>query len=241
MLNLIEAGIAKVNPLWRQVEFNDYYNTIPEYTRYEKGGFSRVYQYLKEKGYQYGAILQMIKDGFYVTTDGKEMNVKSMTRPRKSYSNHSYGKRGGYYAHSGNTRRFNRYMKPKQKKPIKHYYKQNKVKKPYVTNGSYSSTYSLVNKLNGQNYGMRKIYKVNLGVSPVRKSLSIKSTYPASYRNVVYSNRRSMYREQYAKYGLSRMAMRSGIWHSYSNASTVRLRREAVQYKMRYSGFRARF
>ena len=132
-------------------------------------------------------------------------------------------------------------MKPKQKKPIKHYYKQNKVKKPYVTNGSYSSTYSLVNKLNGQNYGMRKIYKVNLGVSPVRKSLSIKSTYPASYRNVVYSNRRSMYREQYATYGLSRMAMRSGVWHPYSNASTVRLRREAVQFKMRYSGFRARF
>ena len=226
-------------------EFTAYYNTIPEYTRYEKGGFSRVYQYLKEKGYQYGAILQMIKDGFYVTTDGKEMNVKGMTRPRRRYgrrySKRGYGKRGGYYAHSGNTRKFNRYMKPKQKKPIKHYYKRNKVKKPYVTNGSYSSTYSLVNRLNGQNYGMRKIYKVNLGVSPVRKSLSIKSTYPASYRNVVYSNRRSMYREQYAKYGLSRMAMRSGVWRSYSNASTVRLRREEVQYKMRYSGFRARF
>ena len=234
-------GMKSPNKFLTDEEFTAYYNTIPEYTRYEKGGFSRVYQYLKEKGYQYGAILQMIKDGFYVTTDGKEMNVKGMTRPRRNYSNRSYGKRGGYYAHSGNTRRFNRYMKPKQKNPIKHYYKQNKVKKPYVTNGSYSSTYSLVNKLNGQNYGMRKIYKVNLGVSPVRKSLSIKSTYPASYRNVVYSNRRSMYRDQYAKYGLSRMAMRSGIWHSYSNASTVRLRREAVQYKMRYSGFRARF
>lgn len=242
-------GMKSPNKFLTDKEFTAYYNTIPEYIRYEKGGFSRVYQYLKEKGYQYGAILQMIKDGFYVTTDGKEMNVKGMTRPRKSYgrsysrsySKRSYGKRGGYYAHSGNTRRFNRYMKPKQKKPIKHYYKQNKVKKPYVTNGSYSSTYSLVNKLNGQNYGMRKIYKVNLGVSPVRKSLSIKSTYPTSYRNVVYSNRRSMYREQYAKYGLSRMAMRSGVWHSYSNASTVRLRREAVQYKMRYSGFRARF
>ena len=234
-------GMKSPNKFLTDEEFTVYYNTIPEYTRYEKGGFSRVYQYLKEKGYQYGAILQIIKDGFYVTTDGKEMNVKGMTRPRRSYSKHSYGKRGGYYAHSGNTRRFNRYMKPKQKKPIKHYYKQNKVKKPYVTNGSYSSTYSLVNKLHGQNYGMRKIYKVNLGVSPVRKSLSIKSTYPASYRNVVYSNRRSMYREQYAKYGLSRMAMRSGVWHSYSNASTVRLRREAVQFKMRYSGFRARF
>ena len=242
-------GMKSPNRFLTDKEFTAYYNTIPEYIRYEKGGFSRVYQYLKEKGYQYGAILQMIKDGFYVTTDGKEMNVKGMTRPRRSYgrsysrsySKRSYGKRGGYYAHSGNTRRFNRYMKPKQKKPIKHYYKQNRVKKPYVTNGSYSSTYSLVNKLSGQNYGMRKIYKVNLGVSPVRKSLSIKSTYPASYRNVVYSNRRSMYREQYAKYGLSRMAMRSGIWHSYSNASTIRLRREAVQYKMRYSGFRARF
>ena len=238
-------GMKSPNKFLTDEEFTAYYNTIPEYTRYEKGGFSRVYQYLKEKGYQYGAILQMIKDGFYVTTDGKEMNVKGMTRPRRSYgrrySKRRYGKRGGYYAHSGNTRRFNRYMKPKQKKPIKRYYKQNKIKKPYVTNGSYSSTYSLVNKLNGQNYGMRKIYKVNLGVSPVRKSLSIKSTYPASYRNVVYSNRRSMYREQYAKYGLSRMSMRSGVWHSYSNASTVRLRREAVQYKMRYSGFRARF
>ena len=234
-------GMKSPNKFLTDEEFTAYYNTIPEYTRYEKGGFSRVYQYLKEKGYQYGAILQMIKDGFYVTTDGKEMNVKGMTRPRRSYSKHSYGKRGGYYAHSGNTRRFNRYTKPKQKKPIKHYYKQNKVKKPYVTNGSYSSTYSLVNKLHGQNYGMRKIYKVNLGVSPVRKSLSIKSTYPASYRNVVYSNRRSMYREQYAKYGLSRMSMRSGVWHPYSNASTVRLRREAVQFKMRYSGFRARF
>lgn len=226
-------------------QFKAYYNSIPEYTRYEAGAYKRIYAYLKAQGYKYEQITQMIKDGFYVTPDGKEMNVKGMPYPRKSYSRsyskRSYGKRGGYYAHSGNTRRFNRYMKPKQKKPIKHYYKQNKVKKPYVTNGSYSSTYSLVNKLNGQNYGMRKIYKVNLGASPVRKSLSIKSTYPTSYRNVVYSNRRSMYREQYAKYGLSRMAMRSGVWHSYSNASTVRLRREAVQYKMRYSGFRARF
>ena len=249
MLNLIEAGIAKVNPLWRQVEFNDYYNTIPEYTRYEKGAYARTLAYLKKQGYTEDQAKFMIQQGAYLGTDGKLINVMGMKRPsknyirsyNKSYSKRSYGKRGGYYAHSGNTRRFNRYMKPKQKKPIKHYYKQNKVKKPYVTNGSYSSTYSLVNKLNGQNYGMRKIYKVNLGVSPVRKSLSIKSTYPASYRNVVYSNRRSMYRDQYAKYGLSRMSMRSGVWHPYSNASTVRLRREAVQYKMRYSGFRARF
>ena len=249
MLNLIEAGIAKVNPLWRQVEFNDYYNTLPEVTRYEKGAYARTLAYLKKQGYTEDQAKIMIQQGTYLGTDGKLINVMGMKRPsknyirsyNKSYSKRSYGKRGGYYAHSGNTRRFNRYMKPKQKKPIKHYYKQNKVKKPYVTNGSYSSTYSLVNKLNGQNYGMRKIYKVNLGISPVRKSLSIKSTYPASYRNVVYSNRRSMYREQYAKYGLSRMAMRSGVWHPYSNASTVRLRREAVQFKMRYSGFRARF
>lgn len=248
ILNLIESGIAKINPLWRQVEFNDYYATIPEYTRYEKGAYSRTLAYLKKQGYTEDQAKLLIQLGAYLDTNGNLINVSGRTRSRKysrsynrSYSKRSYGKRGGYYAHSGNTRRFNRYMKPKQKKPIKHYYKQNKVKKPYVTNGSYSSTYSLVNKLNGQNYGMRKIYKVNLGVSPVRKSLSIKSTYPASYRNVVYSNRRSMYRDQYAKYGLSRMAMRSGVWHTYSNANIVRLRREAVQFKMRYSGFRARF
>lgn len=256
MLNLIEAGIAKTNSLWRQVEFNDYYATIPEYTRYEKGAYSRTLAYLKKQGYTEDQAKILIQRGAYLDADGNLINVAGRTRSRgysisysrgysrsynRNYSRRSYGKRGGYYNHSGNTRRYNRYAKPKQKKPIKHYYKQNKVKKPYVTNGSYSSTYSLVNKMNGQNYGMRKIYKVNLGVSPVRKSLSIKSTYPASYRNVVYSNRRSMYREQYAKYGLSRMAMRSGVWHSYSNASTVRLRREAVQYKMRYSGYRARF
>ena len=62
-------GMKSPNKSLTDKEFTAYYNAIPEYIRYEKGGFSRVYQYLKEKGYQYGAILQMIKDGFYVTTE----------------------------------------------------------------------------------------------------------------------------------------------------------------------------
>ena len=149
-------------------------------------------------------------------------------------------RRSGYYAYGD---RYMKYhytngMRPKRSKPIKHYFNKAYVKKPYVTRKSYSSTYSKVDVLAGASYGARKVYKVNIGFNPVRQSLSIKSTYPASYRNIVYSNRRNMYKDMYAKYGLSRMTLRANTMHTYSNASITRLRRNEIQNRIQFGNRR---
>jgi hypothetical protein len=156
------------------------------------------------------------------------------------YTRRNYTRRG---RGGGNRSSYNpkKFMRPKNTRAIKHYVKPFNQKKPYVTKGSYSSTYSKVNFLAGASYGARKAFKVTLGYNPVRQSLSIKSTYPASYRNIVYSTRHNMYKDQYAKYGASRMMMRSNVSHMYSNASIVRLRRNEIQNRIQYANRRSNF
>ena len=56
-------------------QFKAYYNSIPEYTRYESGAYKRTYAYLKAQGYKYEQITQMIKDGSYLTEGGVLINV----------------------------------------------------------------------------------------------------------------------------------------------------------------------
>ena len=75
-------------------------------------------------------------------------------------------------------------------------------------------------------------------MNPVRKTMSSKSSYPAAYRNIVYAYRRNMYKDQYAKYGASRMQMRANAIHSYSNAAITRLRRNEIQNRLKYANRR---
>ena len=112
-----------------------------------------------------------------------------------------------------------------------------KLSKPYTTQG-YVSTYSAQNFLNGASYGMRKAYKIDMRQFKTG-ALSTKSAYPASYRNIAVAYRRNMYKDLYAKYGMSRMRMRANK-QGYSNAAITRLRRNEIYNRERYAERRDR-
>ena len=272
--------------------FNKYYQSLPDYIKYEKGAYKRTHAALKALGFDEYECRMLIKQGAYLmdatavkanfTTLGarRDKNGKvipvtdinsllaayggqliagangsaymlidcsGLQRPRRIYS-YSRRSRGGgrrRYTRRGYTKRSytpRAYKpkfapRPKVSKPIKHYYDFH-VANPYVTKGSNSSTYSKVNVLHGASFGYRQIYKVNISMNPVRKTMSSKSSYPAAYRNIVYAYRRNMYKDQYAKYGASRMQMRANAIHSYSNAAITRLRRNEIQNRLKYANRR---
>lgn len=180
----------------------------------------------------------------YITINGelyKYTDANTLKSPSKGWYNYSknsynYYKRPytkkTYTKKQYNNVRSKKYSKPKISYAIRHNTYVKHVDNPYTNKNTFSSTYSKVNVLAGSSYGARKVYKVNLGNNPVRQAMSIKSTYPASYRNISYSNRRNMYKDLYAKYGLSRMLMRSNATHVYSNASITRLRRNEIQNRV---------
>lgn len=176
-----------------------------------------------------------------VTIDGKQyiFSIETGTRKRTrgSYYNSYIFNNKKYYRRNYYSRK--KYTpRPKVQKPIRHNTAPRLTKSLYVTAGSYSSTYSKVNLFAGSSYGMRKIYKVELGHNPTRDVLSTKSAYPASYRNIVYGYRKNMYKDLYAKYGASRMVMRANASHGYSNAAVVRLRRNEIQNRVKYGNRR---
>lgn len=209
-------------------EFLAYYSELPEYLRYEKGAFSRTYAHLKEQGYTYHEILELIKNGAYLTTDGELIDCTGMKRPP----------RGSYYSNK-NYNNYKKYYRPKAVKAP--YIRKSYVKKPYVMSRNYSSTYSKVNALAGASYGFRKVYKVDVRNNAARKALSTKSDYPAAYRNIVYAHRRNLYKELYAKYGTSRIIMRSNAYKTYSNACITRLRRNEIYNRVKYGNRRSSF
>lgn len=280
-------------PVLGYPSFNAYYQTLPDYIKYEKGAFKRTYAALKQLGFDYDTSLRLIQQGAYLmdatmaphvfTTlgarrnrDGSDIKVTDINtllmryggqliqgadgkaymlvscaglqRPRSTFS---YSRRGssGYGGYSGG------YKKKKYERPARYsmYYTRkpfitqgnvstftgftnyrgsNKLAKPYTTKG-YVSTYSQQNFLNGSSYGMRKVYKVDMRQFK-SGALSTKSAYPASYRNISVAYRRNLYKDMYAKYGASRMRMRSNV-PGYSNASIVRLRRNEIQNRERYA------
>lgn len=248
-------------------KYAELYDTLPDYIRYEQGAFERTLTGLKAAGLSEADAIKAIQQGAYlveapqaastaairlmayngasqntapgsvINVDGKEYIVVDSSglqhinpRPTKNYSNKHY---------YNNYASYKKVPRPKQQRQVKHYYNQF-VAKPYVTNKSNSSTYSKVNVLAGASYGVRRINKINFGTSPITQTLSIKSTYPASYRNIVYGTRHNMYKDLYAKYGMSRMLMRSNAAHTYSNASITRLRRNEIQNRVKYGNRRAK-
>ena len=284
--------------------FNAYYQSIPEYCRYEKGAFKRTYAALKSLGFDYETSLMLIQQGAYLmdlsmaqsllqtlgarrNADGSDITVTNintllaryggqiiisnegkpsvlidcsgLTRPRKTYSYARRGRRGGggYSGKRKGGRRFyggrgrRRTYTPKPPKPLQYKLRKpfllsgnvstfsgmtnfrgsNSLGKPYATKG-YVSTYSAQNFLNGSSYGMRKTYKIDMRQFK-SGALSTKSAYPTSYRNIAVAYRRNMYKDLYAKYGMSRMRMRANK-QGYSNAAITRLRRNEIQNRERY-------
>lgn len=293
-------------PVLGYPSFNAYYQTIPDYCKYEKGAFTRTYKALKALGFDYDTSLRLIQQGAYLmdmstaratlqtlgarrNRDGSDIVVKDintlilryggqviigadgkpymlidcsgLTRPRKTYSynkrsggggrrgggsggRRTYGK-GGYtprtYPKRAQVPKMNSY---KLRNPyllqgnvstfngMTNFRGSNKLTKPYTTSG-HVSTYSAQNFLNGSSYGMRKVYKIDMRQFKTG-ALSTKSAYPASYRNVAVAYRRNMYKDLYAKYGMSRMRMRANQ-QGYSNAAITRLRRNEIFNRERYA------
>lgn len=288
--------------------FNAYYQSLPDYIKYEKGAFKRTYAALKNLGFDYETSLMLIQQGAYLmdmsmaqgllqtlgarrNKDGSDIavtdintllaryggqiilsadgtpsmlvNCSGLTRPRRTYSYSRRGRSGSSYGSANNNnnniyknirrwkgrRRRSSYARSpklsnyKLKKPfilngnvstfsgMTNFRGSNKLGKPYTTKG-YVSTYSSQNFLNGSSYGMRKTYKIDMRQFKTG-ALSIKSDYPTSYRNIAVAYRRNMYKDLYAKYGMSRMRMRANK-QGYSNAAITRLRRNEIQNRERY-------
>lgn len=233
----------------------------PPYLRYTKGAFKLTYTYLKSLGYKYAEILNLLSKGACVVygPDGQLtlINCTGMTPARKTYTRKSWVNYPRYTRsnYSNSKRKWVTYPKRTYQKYDRNYqrtaYTQNaynnhsyamKNGKMYfkwqtftnrpLTDGRNVSTYSVQNVLSGASYGARQIYKTDLRQSLRLKAMSIKSAVPSTYRNIVYAYRRNLYKDLYAKYGTSRMVMRT---NKYSNApSTTRLRREQVNNRKRY-------
>lgn len=68
-------------------EWDAYWATVPDYTKYEKGAFGRTMKALKKMGYTDAQARALIQQGIYVGKDGKMMNVTGMQRPVLGYPN----------------------------------------------------------------------------------------------------------------------------------------------------------
>lgn len=221
-------------------EFTEFYDKLPDYMKYEKGAYGRTLAYLKSLGLTTEAAKAAMLNGAYYTPDGRLIDCRQLQHAskKKTYERMPRARRSGYYSNKF----YNAYRKfyPKQSYYVRGVARGRRLKKPYVTKRSYSSTYSLVNKIKGWKFGTQYAFRVKLGFSAVRSSLSTKSTYPAAYRNIVYGHRRNLYKENYARYGTSRILMRANAI-GYSNASITKYRRNEIYNRMKYAGRRSRF
>ena len=241
--NYTDEEVKELNAK-QQAEFEDYYSKLPDCIKYEKGAFSRTLKFLKEIGYTSEQAKAMIMNGYYIDEDGNVSNVKGKAYTRKNYKvTHSRYKRSRHrwIHYARRYRKYKRSWRKFRKRPRRSYNKKRRLKKVYFSKGHYNNymkkpkkyknqkiykagsyqTYSKQNVFLGTNRLQKATYKVNYS------KINTKSAYPAAYRNVVYSNRGNMYKDLYAKYGNSRMVMRSGGYKAYSNASTTKLRRNA--------------
>lgn len=67
--------------------WNAYWDTVPDYTKYEKGAFGRTMKALKAQGYDDNTARALIQQGIYVDPNGVMMNVAGMERPVLGYAN----------------------------------------------------------------------------------------------------------------------------------------------------------
>ena len=209
-------------------DFNKYYSSLPSAIKYEKGAYGRTLKYLVQvEGISEDEAKKLIQGGMYLTLDGQLIDCTDIERVKQYnvWASNQYGaKYAGYI----------RTYAPRPKRVRKRYIKQARARRPYKMRGNNSMTYSLVNVRNGANFGTRNAYKTTLGYNSASAILSTKGNYPQTWRNVAQAYRRNMYKEHYAKYGMSRIDMRSGVWKGYSNASVTRLRRENLYAARRY-------
>ena len=209
-------------------DFNKYYSSLPSAIKYEKGAYGRTLKYLVQvEGITEDEAKKLIQGGLYLTLDGQLIDCTDIERVKQynTWASNQYGAKYEGYIRTYASR-------PKRVK--KRYIKRAYTRSPYKVRSNNSMTYSLVNVRNGANFGARNAYKTTLGYNSASAILSTKGNYPQTWRNVAQAYRRNMYKEHYAKYGMSRIDMRSGVWKGYSNASVTRLRRENLYAARRY-------
>lgn len=223
-------------------EFRAFYNTLPSFIKYEKGAYGRTLGYLKDLGYTDAKARKMIQNGAYLSLDGRLIDASGLTRTRqynsrwKNYYRRKYRKWVKYPKRGWVTYK-RRPPRPKYVK--KRYVPRAYGLRPYKMRGNNSLTYSLTNIRNGSNWGTRNAFKVTLGYNTASAILSTKSNYPRTWRNISASYRRNLYKENYAKYGASRILMRAGVIRGYSNASITRLRRGEIYSNRMYRNRRS--
>ena len=74
-------------PVLGYPSFNAYYQTLPDYIKYEKGAFSRTYAVLKQLGFDYDTSLRLIQQGAYLMDASLAMNTVRVLGARRAKNN----------------------------------------------------------------------------------------------------------------------------------------------------------
>ena len=229
---------------------------IPSWVRKNPTSYVDTYGRLQKLGYTPEESAEMMSDGWYMNTEYELRNIDDYDNMPKviMYDYDTYDRTlkelrtlgwtaneardlmlsGVFFDETGQQRQATEHeIKYGKNYPSRYgtgtgrgrkvYYKKTYAKK-------FKFTYpKSIHSSSFRSRGYRNLNKVRLDSNRTRSALSLRSSYPAAYRNVVYANRRNMYKGLYAKYGASRMAMRQNQV-GYSNPSITRLRREEIKH-----------
>lgn len=181
----------------------------------EKIGISTELQReLMKMGIYYDGMQQHFKLCDTYSDNGAKQKKQWEKRQRRPWIN--YGKRKWKKWHHWGGRRWRRWKRWKRRNWVT-WGPKPKVRKTRKTKWH-------PKRLFPQHCYAHNVYRLDIRKFRRMKPQTMKSATTMSLP-AVGGNRRNAYNQQYAKYGLSRITMRSGLWRGQNSASTTRLRR----------------
>ena len=222
---------------------------VPSWVRKNPASYVDTYGRLQNLGYTKDEAADMMADGWYMNTEYELRNVddydnmpKVIMYDRKIYSRtldtllslgwdiskaRSLMLEGVYFDEAGQQKQASE-LERSGKKSTRPRARQFRAKKTYAKKFKFIYP-KHISSSSFKSRGYQRIYRVKIDSNTTRNALSLRSSYPAAYRNIKYANRRNMYKNLYARYGTPRMAMRQNQV-GYSNPSITRLRRTEIQH-----------
>lgn len=213
--------IAQLNAQ-NNAEFHKWWDSLPNFIKYNKGLYKTTAEWMTRIGLSNDTARAAMRMGIYYDKGEQhfklcdpysDMGVKKKweKRPRRGWINYGkrkWTKRGWYHK---KWRHYPGWVKYPPKKP------------------KGKGTRSYKGKFRPKKLFPQHVYAHNVYRLDIRKYRRIA---PKSNTEAVKlsGNRQSMYNQQYAQYGLSRMVMRSGMWRGQNSPSTTRLRRNNVYH-----------
>lgn len=201
---------------------------IPRWLSHDPATYVDTYGRLLDMGLSEEKAVELIKDGFYIRYKDysignwkQEIMEKTLiTNPVMYAATVTDLMLRGYSEYDAMQYMQKLFPKVKARHPRNYYPKRSYVRKVYARK-SYPKKFKRFAKPRQMRFKTAKAYVINPRLKNARM-------YPAAYRNVQYFGRRRLYKDNYAKYGASRMAMRL---YSGANASAIKLARQTMQQR----------